>query len=139
MAVTRRAPNKRSKRKTKRRGPLVSRRWFDRAVGAGIALGALGLHTLVHDAEDEAPDPFDHPVAIAWLPEEIQAYRAHIHRASAAHGVEAELISLIILVESRGRADARSPVGARGLMQVMPRTARGACPGMLSTATVPVW
>lgn len=84
------------------------------------------MHTLVHDLREDldSVDPFDRPVAIAWLPEEIQAYRAHIHRASAAHGVEAELIAIIILVESRGRRDARSPVGARGLMQVMPRTAR---------------
>lgn len=39
---------------------------------------------------------------------------------SYRHGLDPALVAAIMLLESRGRPDATSPVGARGLMQVMP-------------------
>lgn len=46
-----------------------------------------------------------------------------VERASAKHEVPTELILGVIHVESRFRPQSRSSVGARGLMQLMPRTA----------------
>jgi len=102
---------------------MLSRRWFDRALGLGLGLGAAWVIGSVRDARNAPQDP-DRPIGIAWLPDEIEIHRHHVHRAAATHGVDAELIAIIILVESRGRVGARSRAGARGLMQVMPKTAR---------------
>lgn len=52
------------------------------------------------------------------------AYRGIINRLADTHGVDARLIHAVISVESAYRPRARSRKGARGLMQLMPATAR---------------
>jgi len=52
-------------------------------------------------------------------------YDAIISEASEAHGVDPELIRAIISVESAGKPKATSKKGAKGLMQLMPETAKG--------------
>jgi hypothetical protein len=52
------------------------------------------------------------------------AYRAVITKLAEAHGVDARLIHAVIAVESAYQPRARSRKGARGLMQLMPATAR---------------
>lgn len=54
--------------------------------------------------------------AIALVPE--------VERAAADHDIDPLLLHAIAHVESRHNPDAVSPAGARGLMQVMPATAR---------------
>lgn len=51
-------------------------------------------------------------------------FRDALHQAATAHGVDAALLRAVIGVESAWRADAVSPKGAVGLMQLMPETAR---------------
>ena len=51
-------------------------------------------------------------------------YAEHIQQASARYGVSPLLISAVIGSESACQKQAVSPKGARGLMQVMPDTAR---------------
>lgn len=51
-------------------------------------------------------------------------YDHHIEAASAAHDVPVALIKAVIYTESKFKPRARSRVGALGLMQIMPRTAR---------------
>jgi hypothetical protein len=52
-----------------------------------------------------------------------------IYDAAARHGIEPKLAYGLIKTESAFRHDAISHVGARGLTQVMPRTARWLLPG----------
>lgn len=54
------------------------------------------------------------------LPDGLQAI---IASAANRHGVDARLIQAVIQVESAFNANARSPKGALGLMQLMPATA----------------
>lgn len=58
-------------------------------------------------------------------PTDIPAeYRALVTRLAATHGVDARLVHAVIAVESAYQPRARSRKGARGLMQLMPATAR---------------
>lgn len=56
---------------------------------------------------------------IPSLPADIKDAAA---RAAAAYGIDPGLVMSMIGVESGGNPDAESPVGARGLMQLMPDT-----------------
>ena len=47
-----------------------------------------------------------------------------VDAAARRHGVDADLVHAVIAVESGYRASVQSPVGAQGLMQLMPRTQR---------------
>jgi peptidoglycan DL-endopeptidase CwlO len=52
-------------------------------------------------------------------------YDALFVRAGRKHGVDPALLAAVAKAESGFRPDATSPAGARGLMQLMPATARG--------------
>ncbi len=53
------------------------------------------------------------------------AYAAKVHELSARFDLSPALIEALVWQESRWRARAVSPAGARGLAQLMPGTARG--------------
>jgi soluble lytic murein transglycosylase-like protein len=53
-----------------------------------------------------------------------QSYHSEIQQAALDNGVESSLIRAIIHAESAYQADAVSPKGAQGLMQLMPQTAK---------------
>jgi transglycosylase-like protein with SLT domain len=63
-------------------------------------------------------------VTIAWLPVTVARHRDVFRAAAEAHAIDPELLAIVTLVESGGWTKARSPSGARGLMQIMPSTAR---------------
>lgn len=66
------------------------------------------------------------PGAARALPSSIlaQPYGDLVAAAAERHGIDAKLLHALIIVESGYRPDARSPVGAGGLTQLMPATAR---------------
>lgn len=55
-------------------------------------------------------------------------YREVVERHATQHGLDPLLVAAVIREESGFNPRARSGVGARGLMQLMPRTARWAAP-----------
>jgi len=64
----------------------------------------------------------DDELSIAWC-ERLAPFAPEIRAAAERHGVDPELVAIVTLIESDGDPSARSPHGARGLMQLMPQTA----------------
>ncbi len=62
--------------------------------------------------------------ATEGLPKAVRAHWPQISAAAKRHGVDPQLVAVVVWTESNGHAAARSPAGARGLMQLMPATAR---------------
>lgn len=76
------------------------------AIAAALVLALAGQPALA----GSGPGPIDE--------------RALFRAVGAMYGIDPDLLAAIASVESGGRADARSPKGAAGLMQLMPTTAR---------------
>lgn len=65
------------------------------------------------------------PLAAKALPAPVPAYLQEIiNEASAKYHVDANLIAAVVFKESAYRTNAVSRIGAEGLMQLMPKTAR---------------
>jgi soluble lytic murein transglycosylase-like protein len=75
----------------------------------------------------EAPVASFVPLALALVPEAVLAARPYaglISTVAATHKLDARLVHAVIEQESNYQARARSKKGAKGLMQLMPDTAR---------------
>ena len=97
--------------------PRPLHRWY-RAAAVAVAMTVAG-YGLAHVAEAAEQARID----IAWMPETVSHFEPEILAAAAHHDVDPELLAIVVLVESRGNPTVHSPAGARGLMQLMPKTA----------------
>ncbi len=98
-----------------------ARRW---AARVGVMLGVVLLvATLGRASGPPATGPRVDPLGVAWLPAAVRRHEDAIAAAARQHGVDPGLLAIMVYTESRGRPEARSPVGARGLLQIMPSTA----------------
>ena len=82
---------------------------------------------LVAEVPVEAAPVVPAPAALVGVPDAVLAARPFadlISAVAATHQVDARLIHAVIEQESNYQARARSKKGARGLMQLMPATAR---------------
>ncbi|MCX4239589.1 M56 family metallopeptidase [Paraliomyxa miuraensis] len=98
-----------------------ARRWAAR-VGMLAVVGVLVVALERAEAPALAPVPSD-AIGVAWLPASVRRHEPEIVRAAQRHGVDPALLAIVVHTESRGRPEARSSAGARGLMQLMPSTA----------------
>jgi soluble lytic murein transglycosylase-like protein len=81
-----------------------------------VAAAAPGTGTLT-DARAIAETPLPTPIIPAQ-------FNGLVNELSKRHGVDARLVHAVITVESAYQERARSPKGAKGLMQLMPGTAK---------------
>ncbi len=61
-------------------------------------------------------------LGIRWLPPVLDRWKPLILTAAAKHNVDPDVLAIMMLVESSGDPDAKSPSGAVGLLQIMPKT-----------------
>jgi len=103
-------------------GPAGSR-WISGALAAGPAEAAAPADSLELSADFAVPA---HAVADAARQAGMvpAVYAAKVSELARRFDLSPTLIEALVWQESRWRADARSPVGARGLAQLMPGTAR---------------
>jgi soluble lytic murein transglycosylase-like protein len=73
---------------------------------------------------EAAPQGEARVAAAVPMPAAAAAYASIIDETARREGVDPRLVHAVIQVESGYRANARSPKGAMGLMQLMPATAR---------------
>lgn len=73
---------------------------------------------------EPVPEPTPAPEAAPIETDSPDGLRLLIDRMAVEHGVDVKLAHALVQVESNYRADAVSPKGAMGLMQLMPATAR---------------
>jgi hypothetical protein len=83
---------------------------------------AAGLAFAQPAGDPNARVPSNTEMAISHRP--MRELDAHIDQLAAEHGVPAVLIRAMISVESSGNPAAKSGAGARGMMQLMPDTAK---------------
>jgi membrane-bound lytic murein transglycosylase B len=92
-----------------------------REPGTGVEPGTGDTADVAPVAPARIPDPG------SLIPDEVLASRPYadlISTLAASHNVDARLVHAVIEQESNYQARARSKKGARGLMQLMPATAR---------------
>jgi soluble lytic murein transglycosylase-like protein len=70
------------------------------------------------------PQPTAAPAAAPPAPSSTASVNELLARAGAQHNIDVELLASVVKAESGGHPDAVSRAGARGLMQLMPATAR---------------
>lgn len=92
-------------------------RMFDRPGWASVV-----ARSIADDGDDQPGD--DPDFWRVWRYAYPKPFENHVSRASEDHDVDPFLTYAVMRTESHFRPDAVSPVGARGLMQLMPATAR---------------
>jgi soluble lytic murein transglycosylase-like protein len=112
------------RRLPRRRSPLAWRSVHAVAL-ALVLLAFVAESTRVETSKAKAPQHAAAPVAAGLVPgcPAPAAFRAAFASASAKTGVSAALLVATAYEESRMNPRARSAVGARGLLQLMPATA----------------
>jgi soluble lytic murein transglycosylase-like protein len=97
---------------------------FDKAIVAEIKPDEMPPVDEAVPVEAVAPAAVKQSARAAHEPLDARPFDDLIETVALKHGVDPELVHAVVQAESNYRADARSQVGARGLMQVMPSTAK---------------
>ena len=85
----------------------------------------------VHGMRPVSVKYYGRPTAVSYcdtsrasVKKRMRRFQPHIERMAARHNIDTTLIKAVILTESCFNPRAVSPVGAKGLMQLMPATAK---------------
>jgi soluble lytic murein transglycosylase-like protein len=87
-----------------------------------ILLGAIMFDTVKNQPVALAPQ--SSVITSTWIPDSVKQWQPLIQEMSKKYAIDPNLIAIIITLESGGGSKAESGVGAQGLMQIMPLTAK---------------
>jgi Soluble lytic murein transglycosylase and related regulatory proteins (some contain LysM/invasin domains) len=89
-----------------------------------LALATTGAEAMAEDAPLEV-DPSLHPASLTYAPDAAgpSRWRDRVAQLAAKYDISPSLLEAVVWQESRWNERAVSPVGARGLAQLMPGTA----------------
>lgn len=74
------------------------------------------------DSESKMLEPEKYEVTITWLPDTVKRWHGPLVTAARKYRMDPNYTAILMTMESGGWAAAKSPVGAQGLMQLMPET-----------------
>lgn len=121
---------KKIRRDLKRFRRQCSKAWRNPARQRQVLLAGCGLAILMFIMAAQMIRPsnirlsYGSGVTIGWLSPEVQRWRGLIEQTAKKYDIDPDLVAIIITLESAGDPSATSPIGAQGLMQVMPLTAQ---------------
>ena len=98
--------------------------WFWKIHSTAASAGSPGRFSAALATMTERRAAGKALVTLPTLRQIADSYGEDISRAARTHDVSDALLLAVISVESRGRSKAVSPKGARGLMQLIPATAK---------------
>lgn len=103
--------------------PKQSKDWVMLVTGGLIVL--LGVFIVNLFKQSETPlSPESSKITSPWVPQTVKSYEKPITEMAKKYDLDPNLIAIIITLESGGYSKAKSEVGAEGLMQLMPATAK---------------
>jgi soluble lytic murein transglycosylase-like protein len=107
----------------KRIRKISAREWAAFALGMIIALGIVTGVKIVKNRQ--VPLAYQSQgVSISWLSPTVKHWREPINEMAKKYNIDANLIAILMTMESGGYPKAESAVGAQGLMQLTPQTAK---------------
>lgn len=101
-------------------------------VGAIVAVVLGGLFMVAQSKQTVIPYS-DAGITAKWIPPTVRHWDKTINEMSKRYDIDADLIAIIMTMESGGNPKAKSEAGAIGLMQVMPSTAKDIATRYLKT------
>ena len=102
---------------------LKMRDYVMASIGASAALIAIGLIMIANN--NQIPLAYRSAgITAAWIPLTVKHWDKPINEMAKKYDIDANLVAILLTMESGGDSQARSGVGALGLMQVTPPTAQ---------------
>lgn len=86
-----------------------------------VFVGVLFMHAMT---PKELPMQSATTLTSPWIPASVKRWQPLIQEMSQKYDIDPNLVAIIMTIESGGNPQARSGVGAEGLMQIMPGTAK---------------
>lgn len=91
--------------------------------GVVFALVVVKIISMVYNAQ--TPIPYKSTgITASWIPPTVRHWSGPIDTMAKKYNIDANLVAIVMTMESGGDANAKSGAGAVGLMQVTPLTAQ---------------